>query len=87
MDQRAFIHVKWPRFKCDKCGSKNCTTSFKPKWVNNTGNMTREYENYCLKLLVNSTIKDVSEKLNTTEEHLESLFSVQMMEDNINSPK
>ena len=74
-DQRVFIHVKWPRFKCDKCDSNNSTTSFKPKWLNATGNMTREYENYCLKFLINSTIKDVSEKLNTTEEIVEGIIN------------
>jgi transposase len=43
--------------------------------VNDTGNMTREYENYCLKFLINSTIKDVSEKLNTTEEVVEGIIN------------
>ena len=37
--------------------------------------MTREYENYCLKFLINSTIKDVSEKLNTTEEVVEGIIN------------
>jgi len=74
-DQRVFIHVKWPRFKCDKCDNDNSTSSFKPKWVNDTGNKTREYENYCLKFLINSTIKDVSEKLNTTEEIIEGIIN------------
>lgn len=74
-DQCVFIHVKWPRFKCDKCDNDNSTTSFKPKWVNDTGNKTREYENYCLKFLINSTIKDVSEKLNTTEEVIEGIIN------------
>ena len=73
-DQCVFIHVKWPRFKCDKCDNDNSTTSFKPKWVNDTGNKTRVYENYCLKFLINSTIKDVSEKLNTTEEIIEGII-------------
>ena len=74
-DQCVFIHVKWPRFKCDKCDNDNSTTSFKPKWVNDTGNKTREYEKYCLKFLINSTIKDVSEKLNTTEEVIEGIIN------------
>jgi len=82
-DQRVFIHVKWPRFKCDKCDSNNSTTSFKPRWVNSTGSMTREYEKYCLKMLINSTIKDVSEKLNTTEEVVEGIIN-RNIETNIN---
>jgi transposase len=36
--------------------------------------MTREYEKYCLKFLINSTIKDVSEKLSTTEEVVEGII-------------
>jgi transposase len=43
--------------------------------VNDTGNKTREYEKYCLKFLINSTIKDVSEKLNTTEEVIEGIIN------------
>ncbi len=74
LDQRVFIHVRWPRFKCDKCDN-NPTTSFKPKWINDTGDLTRKYENYCLKFLINSTIKDVSEKLNTTEEVVEGIIN------------
>jgi len=75
LDQRVFIHVKWPRFKCDKCDNDNSTASFKPGWVNGTGNKTRAYESYCLKFLINSTIKDVSEKLNTTEEVIEGIIN------------
>ena len=74
-DHCVYIHVKWPRFKCDNCDSNNSTTSFKPKWVNDTGNKTREYESYCLKFLINSTIKDVSEKLNATEEVIEGIIN------------
>jgi len=43
--------------------------------VNGTGNKTRAYEKYCLKFLINSTIKDVSEKLNTTEEVIEGIIN------------
>jgi len=75
LDQRVFIHVKWPRFKCYECDSNNSTTSFRPKWVNKTGNKTKKYEKYCLKFLINSTIKDVSEKLNTTEDVIEGIVN------------
>jgi transposase len=43
--------------------------------LNGTGNKTRAYEKYCLKFLINSTIKDVSEKLNTTEEVIEGIIN------------
>ncbi len=73
LDKRVFIHVKWPRFECDKCDN-NPTSSFKPKWLNDTGTLTRAYENFFLKFLINSTIKDVSEKLLTTEEVIEGVI-------------
>jgi transposase len=74
LDQRVFIHVKWPRFKCDNCDN-NSTTSFKPKWLNDTGELTKAYEKFSLKFLINSTVKDVSEKLVTTEEVIEGVIN------------
>jgi len=74
LDQCVFIHVKWPRFKCDNCDN-NPTTSFSPKWLNDTGELTRAYENFFLKFLINSTVKDVSEKFDTTEEVIEGVLN------------
>lgn len=73
-DQRVFIHVKWPRFLCTNCDKKT-TTSFRPDWLNKTGELTVPYENYCLKMLINSTIKDVSAKIDTTEDILEGILN------------
>ena len=72
-DQRVFIHVKWPRFKCPYC-DKNPSTSFKPSWLGDNGQQTIQYENYCLKCLINSTIKDVAEKSKTTEDVIEGIL-------------
>jgi transposase len=74
LDQRVFIHIKWPRFKCDNCDNKP-TTSFRPKWLNDTGELTRAYESFYLKFLINSTVKDVSEKFGTTEEVIEGVIN------------
>ena len=74
LDQRVFIHVKWPRFQCTDCDKKP-TTSYRPAWLNKTGELTKSYENYCLKMLINSTIKDVSEKLSTTEDIIEGIVN------------
>ncbi len=71
LDRRVFIHVKWPRFRCSDCDT---TTSFKPEWLNNTGEMTKAYENYALRFVINSTIKDAAEKLSTTEEVIEGVI-------------
>jgi transposase len=72
-DQRVFIHVNWPRFQCSTCDTTP-TSSFHPSWLNETGDLTRAYENYSLKYLINSTIKDVSEKLRTTESVIEGIL-------------
>ena len=72
-DQRVFIHVKWPRFKCPYCDN-NPTTSFRPQWLSGNGQQTIPYEDYCLKWVINSTIKDVADKLKTTEEVIEAIL-------------
>jgi transposase len=71
LDRRVFIHVQWPRFVCTDCADK--TTSFRPNWVNTTGQMTVAYENFVLKCLINSTAKDVAEKLRSTEDIVEGI--------------
>ena len=71
LDRRVFIHVQWPRFVCTDCANK--TTSFRPNWVNTTGQMTVAYENFVLKCLINSTAKDVAEKLRSTEDIVEGI--------------
>jgi len=74
LERRVFIHVKWPRFTCPSCDG-NPTTSFRPPWLSDNGQQTIPYEDYCLKWLINSTIKDVADKLKTTEEVIEGIIS------------
>jgi len=74
LDNKVFIHVCWPRFICRDCNG-GPTTSFHPDWLNGTGDMTKQYENYCLKYLINSTIKDVAIKLKTTEEKIQGILN------------
>ncbi len=46
LDNKVFIHVKWPRFVCLFCDK--ATTSFHPSWLNDTGELTRPYEKFFL---------------------------------------
>jgi transposase len=71
LDHKVFIHVNWPRFVCTDC--EDTTTSFKPTWVNTTGQMTVAYENFVLKCLITSTAKDVAEKLRSTADIVEGI--------------
>ena len=73
-DYRVFIHIKWPRFICTDCDN-GPTTSFHPDWVNKTGKYTTRYINFILKMLINSTIKDVAIKFNMTEEILQGIIN------------
>jgi len=73
LDQKVFIHVKWPRFICNFCND-NTTSSFHPDWLNKTGKQTKDYENYILKCLINSTVKDVALKNNTTEDVIDGII-------------
>lgn len=71
-DERVFIYVTWPRFYCPSCDK---TKSFKAKWVGSTGKYTERYEHFFMKMLTNTTVKDVAEKFNSTESIIEGLAS------------
>ena len=71
---RVFIHVKWPRFICTDC-DEGPTSSFHPTWLSDNGEHTKRYEDFVLKNLINSTAKDVAEKLRTTEEVVEGIVN------------
>ncbi|MFK7847001.1 MAG: ISL3 family transposase [Rhodothermales bacterium] len=79
LEQRVFIHVHWPRFSCPDCDNK--TSCFHPNWLNKTGNKTIPFEHYVLKLLINSTVKDVATKLKLTEDIVESILHRQINTD------
>jgi transposase len=77
LDEPVFIHVKWPRFICTDCDN-NPTSSFHPDWLSDTGTITKDYEEFFLKMLINSTIKDVAIKFDTTEEILQGILNRQI---------
>ncbi|MBF0362603.1 MAG: transposase [Oligoflexia bacterium] len=72
LDQKTYIHVKWPRFVCNYCNDKP-TTSFHPEWLNETGKLTKAYEDYILKCLIHSTDKDVALKNRTTTDVIQGI--------------
>jgi len=73
LEKRVFIHARWPRFVCLECHQK--TTSFHPQWLNKTGNKTIAFEHYVLKQLINSTVSDVSVKLQLTNETVDGIVN------------
>ncbi|MBT8373540.1 MAG: ISL3 family transposase [Deltaproteobacteria bacterium] len=73
LGDRVFIHVQWPRFICTECEG-GPTTSFHPDWLGKTGKFTKAFENFFLKMLVNSTVKDIAIKFQTTEEILQGII-------------
>lgn len=78
LEKRVFIHVRWPRFMCEDCG---VTSAFRPGWLNTTGQMSLAFEDYVLKSLINSTIKDVSEKLRLTEDAIQGIANRRIQTD------
>ena len=77
-DEKVFIHVKWPRFICTDCDD-GPTTSFHPEWLDKTGKFTKMYEHFFLRMLINSTVKDIAIKFNTTEEILQGIIDRNVM--------
>lgn len=61
-----YIEVRPKRFRCPRCQG-HPTTSQELSWHKRRSSNTKAYEQWLLRLLVNSTVADVSCKLNVTE--------------------
>ncbi|MCX7108906.1 MAG: ISL3 family transposase [Proteobacteria bacterium] len=61
LDMPTYIFLKPPRYICDDCPGNPTTTQHLP-WYEPGHAVTKAYAEHVLKLLVNSTVQDVSEK-------------------------
>jgi transposase len=61
LDMPTYIFLKPPRYVCDDCPGNPTTTQQLP-WYEPRHAVTKAYAEHVLKLLVNSTVQDVSEK-------------------------
>ena len=61
LDMPTYIFTKPRRYRCDDCPDNPTTTQHLP-WYDQRHAVTKAYAEHVLRLLVNSTVQDVSEK-------------------------
>jgi transposase len=87
LEKKCYLHIKLPRYQCDTC-PKQPKTSQQISWRRYNSSNSKDFENYILKSLVNSTVKDVSRKENIGEgvvtRILESYYPDKIEWENVN---
>jgi len=76
LDMPTYIFIKLPRYVCDDCPGNPTTTQHLP-WYEPRHAVTKAYAGHVLKLLVNSTVQDVSEKEDVGYDEVEGIVEGQ----------
>jgi len=76
LDMPTYIFIKPPRYVCDDCPGNPTTTQHLP-WYEPRHAVTKAYAGHVLKLLVNSTVQDVSEKEDIGYDEVEGIVEGQ----------
>ena len=71
--KECYLHIRLPRYECSSC-HKNPTTTQQPQWKNYKSSHTKDFKEYLLDSLVNSTISDVSRKENISETKIKKVL-------------
>tara|TARA_B100000378_G_scaffold275867_1_gene272684 strand:- start:39 stop:1277 length:1239 start_codon:yes stop_codon:yes gene_type:complete len=61
LDRPVYIQIKLVRYKCETCEG-NPTTTESPDWFRKKSKHTKAYEEYLMRMLINSTVQDVASK-------------------------
>jgi len=77
LDKPVYIRIKLARYQCIDCDDHPTTTE-RPEWFNKRSKFTKAYEEYLMRMLVGSTISDVSEKEYLTCEQIEGVLNRQV---------
>lgn len=71
--QSVYIRLRPARFQCDTCAN-HPTTREEPDWYNQRSKFTKAYEEWLMKMLINSTIDDVARKEDVSSEDVEGVL-------------
>lgn len=77
LGQSVYIRLRPARFQCEKCGNKPTTTE-ETNWYNKRSKFTKAYEEWLMRMLINSTIHDVARKEEVSTEDVEGVLSRQI---------
>ena len=75
--QSVYIRLRPARFECEKCENKPTTTE-EPTWYNRRSKFTKAYEEWLMRMLINSTVHDVARKEDVSTEEVEGVLSRQI---------
>lgn len=77
LDKQVYIRIKPARYLCEYCKDKPTTTE-EPDWYNRRSKFTKAYEDYLMRMLINSTISDVSRKELLSYDDIEGVLDRQI---------
>ena len=74
LGQDVYIRLRPARFQCESCDNKPTTTE-ETTWYNKRSKFTKAYEEWLMKMLINSTIYDVARKEDLSSEDVEGVLN------------
>lgn len=77
LGHEVYIRIIPVRYRCEYCDDKTTTTE-QASWYNRRSKFTKAYEEYLMKMLINSTLEDVARKLNVTPDDMEGVVKRQI---------
>lgn len=77
LGQSVYIRLRPARFECERCENKPTTTE-ETSWYNKRSKFTKAYEEWLMRMLINSTIHDVARKEAVSTEDVEGVLSRQI---------
>jgi transcriptional regulator NrdR family protein len=73
LGQSVYIRLRPARFQCDTCEHRP-TTREDADWYNQRSKFTKAYEEWLMRMLINSTIDDVARKEDVSSEDVEGVL-------------
>ena len=77
LGHEVYIKIIPVRYQCEYCDDKTTTTE-QATWYNRRSKFTKAYEEYLMKMLINSTLQDVAHKENVTPDAVEGVLKRQI---------
>jgi transposase len=74
LGHQVYLRIKPVRYQCEYCDDKTTTTE-QASWYNRRSKFTKAYEEYLLKMLINSTITDISHKEAVSFDDIEGILN------------
>jgi transposase len=77
LGQRVYIRIRPARYVCEYCEDRPTTTE-QASWYNRRSKFTKAYEDYLMRMLINSTLTDVSRKEEVSYEEVDGVLNRKM---------